>query len=105
MVGPAVQRLAPLRCDPPADLPGFCDCRVPVPIDGQHDTLVRHVERRRHRIVGAKLVAIHDEPREQCFLERYLRIEDLDSVLFVLRRPAWFNKSRQTVNLSRKYVR
>jgi predicted ATPase len=33
---------------------------------------------------------------EQHFLRRYLRIEDLDTVLFVLKRPYWYSKTRQT---------
>ena len=36
-----------------------------------------------------------DEDKRQ-FLKRYLRIEDLDSVLFVLRRPYWFSRGRLT---------
>ncbi|HEY4364915.1 MAG TPA: AAA family ATPase [Bryobacteraceae bacterium] len=36
------------------------------------------------------------DEKEREFLERYLRIVDLDSVLFVLKRPYWFSASRRT---------
>ena len=35
-----------------------------------------------------------DDENKRQFLKRYLRIEDLDSVLFVLRRPYWFSRGR-----------
>lgn len=36
----------------------------------------------------------NDDQERRRFLKRYLRIEDLDSVLFVLRRPYWFSSTR-----------
>lgn len=36
------------------------------------------------------------DDQERAFLERYLRIVDLDSVLFILKRPYWFSATRRT---------
>ena len=37
---------------------------------------------------------LEDDEDQSAFLRRYLRIEDLDSVLFVLHRPYWYSPSR-----------
>ena len=37
---------------------------------------------------------LDNDPEQLEFLRQYLRIEDLDSVLFVLRRPHWFSRDR-----------
>ena len=37
---------------------------------------------------------LEEDESQSEFLRRYLRIEDLDSVLFVLRRPYWYSTSR-----------
>ena len=39
---------------------------------------------------------LEDDETQSRFLSRYLRIEDLDSVLFVLRRPYWYSPSRRS---------
>ncbi len=35
-----------------------------------------------------------DDPNQRKFLQDYLRIQDLDSVLFVLKRPHWYSSAR-----------
>jgi predicted ATPase len=36
----------------------------------------------------------NDNAADRAFLKRYLRIKDLDSVLFVLKKPSWYSPSR-----------
>lgn len=38
---------------------------------------------------------LEEDEAQSLFLRRYLRIEDLDSVLFVLRRPYWYSPNRR----------